>query len=199
MKPVAFLLVLVLLAGSAFGFFSTVKVQSRVPGDEYVINSKLINDLFITEGVKLAVIHDQTSFFGRADIVEQLDKHLRRIQKSIPALSQDALNDFKAKNDHPYDLDKLFDLKVKYEFISRSEINQFFMGDDSRAWKSFYAKYPNSTGIIGVARVGFNDNMSQAFAYLEKGRSDSNVETFFVFLAKENGVWSIKKKSKASE
>ena len=73
------------------------------------------------------------------------------------------------------------------------------MGDDPNSWKNFNAKYPKSTGIIGVARVGFNKDASQAFAYVENRRSDSNVDTFFVLLAKENGIWTVVKKSKAFE
>jgi hypothetical protein len=193
------LFVLGLLAGTAFACCSTVKAQSSISAEEYRINSKLIEDLFITEGTRLTVIQDQTSFFRRADNVEELDKRLRKIRNATPALSQDALNDFKAKNSQPYNLVKLFQLKINYVLISRSDINQFFMGDDPNAWKIFNAKYPKSTGIIGVARVGFNKDASQAFAYVENRLSDSNVDTFFVFLAKENGIWTVVKKSKAFE
>src|SRR5437867_7810121 len=125
-KP-ALLLVLGLLAVSAFGLFSNVKGQSPISAEEYSINSILIDELFITERTSLAVIHDQTSFFKRADNVEKLDKGLQRILRAKPALSEDAVNDFRAKNNQPYNLDKLFRLKIDYVLISRSDINQFFM------------------------------------------------------------------------
>jgi hypothetical protein len=195
----ALLFVLALLFYGGVGLATSAKVQATIPDEEYVTNSALINDLFSVDASQLVVIHDQTSFFSQPDNVENLAKHLRRIQKESPSISRDVLDDFKVKNNQSYSLEKLFNLRAKYEFISRQEINNFFMGNDPGGWKAFHTKYPHSTGIVGVARVGLDKDKSQALAYVENRHSDSGADGFFVFLVKENGIWKIAKKIKRSE
>ena len=193
-----FMLLALLFHGNV-GLVTSAKVQHTIPDEEYAINSASIKDLFPVDESQLVVIHDQTSFFSQPDNVENLAKHLRRIQKGSPQISQDVLDDFKAKNNQSYSLEKLFNLRGKYEFISRQEINDLFMGNDPGGWKAFYIKYPQSTGIVGVARVGLDKDKSQALAYVENRHSDSGADGFFVFVVKESGNWKVAKKIKRSE
>jgi len=190
---------LALLFYGDVGLVTSAQVQHTIPDEEYAINSASIKYLFSVDASQLVVIHDQTSFFSQPDNVENVAKHLSRIQKGSPSISQDVLDDFKVKNNQSYLLEKLFYLNAKYEFISRQEINNFFMGSDPGGWKAFYIKYPHSTGIVGVARVGLNKDKSQALAYVENRRSDLDADGFFAFLVKENGNWKVAKKIKRSE
>ena len=190
---------LALLFYGDVGLVTTAQVQHTIPDEEYAINAASIKDLFSVDASQLVVIHDQTSFFSQPDNVENLAKNLRRIQKESPSMSQDVLDDFKLKNNQSYSLEKLFNLRAKYEFISQQEINNFFMGNDPGAWKAFHRKYPHSTGIVGVARVGLDKEKSQALAYVENRHSDSGADGFFVFVVKENGIWKVAKKIKRSE
>jgi hypothetical protein len=190
---------LALLFYGGLGLVMSAKVPGTIPDEEYAINSASINDLLSLDVSQLVVIHDQTSFFSQPNNVENLAKHLRRIQKASPSISQNVLDDFKVKNKQAYLLEKLFSLRAKYEFISRQEINKFFMGNDPGGWKAFQIKYPHSTGIVGVARVGLDKDQSQALTYIENRRSDSGATGFFVFLVKENGNWKIAKTIKRSE
>ena len=64
-----FIVVALLLCG-CIGLFASGEAQAPIPGEEYAINSALINDLFSINATKLVVIHDQTSFFSQPDNVE---------------------------------------------------------------------------------------------------------------------------------
>src|SRR4051812_19281538 len=52
-------------------------------------------------------------------------------------------------------LKPLFDLEVKYVLVSKSDLADAF-GKGPDVWKTFYEKYPNSSGFIRLSSVTFN-------------------------------------------
>lgn len=49
--------------------------------------------------------------------------------------------------------------------IGDAEIDELF-GGEIDGWETFYARYPGSQGIMGLSRVGFSADGTQALLYL---------------------------------
>jgi hypothetical protein len=72
---------------------------------------------------------------------------------------------------------------------------RFPKGEFDRAWSKFYAKYPNSSGIISFSNPGFNRGYTQAVVSTGRGCGGLCGAGYFVLLAKEHGVWTVKTKA----
>jgi hypothetical protein len=59
-------------------------------------------------------------------------------------------------------LENKFSIPQIVVLISKKEHDKIF-SDES--WDTFYQKYPDSPGYIGLSRVGFNSNHTQAIIY----------------------------------
>ena len=52
--------------------------------------------------------------------------------------------------------------------ISSRELEEIFKPSSlQQKWKNFYKKYPRSSGIMGLSRVGFNADTTKAVVYFE--------------------------------
>ena len=60
-------------------------------------------------------------------------------------------------------------------------------------WDTFYQKYPGSSGIVTLSKVGFNKEMNQALVIMgvQRGRVFGIGELYL--LQKENNAWRIQK------
>ena len=174
---------------------AVITQENSREAEEYAVYNALIEARYVTDKTKLIVINDQTdSSMGRLkenyaylkpgrDYSEYLKMHM-------PKLSTEMISDFAAQNEQNHLLKPLFDLSIRYVFISDDEINEIFYKFEN-GWERYYERYPNSQGTMTLSRVGFNSEMDKAF--VEVGNQSHNLAGagYFVFLEKENGVWTI--------
>jgi hypothetical protein len=159
--------------------------------EEYSLLSALIDEMYPKETVKLMVIQAQTTTFTpyRSNLIETL----QRVKEKIPALDEETLKNFQSQNEQSYLLQRLFKLDANYVLISPEKIGDYF-GKDGGWWPAYYKDYPESQGLMMVSRVGFNSEMTQALVYASNQSGDLAGEGFFVLLARDKGVWKVKKK-----
>jgi hypothetical protein len=52
--------------------------------------------------------------------------------------------------------------------LSKEDLDGIFNKSSlDRSWKAYYQKFPDSTGLFGLSRVGFNKDLDEAFLYIE--------------------------------
>ena len=79
--------------------------------------------------------------------------------------------------------------------VGQKDLEPLFpKGEFDRAWGKFYAKYPNSSGIINFSNPGFNRIYTQAVVSTGRGCGGLCGAGYFVLLAKEHGAWTVKTK-----
>ncbi len=69
-------------------------------------------------------------------------------------------------NKTPLLLDRRFDFSIPYELVPKSSIDAIFANKGVDGWTDFYAKYPNSGGIVHMSAVGFNADKTFAIVYV---------------------------------
>ena len=61
-------------------------------------------------------------------------------------------------------------------------------------WEKFYKRFPDSGGIVGVSRVGFNLETNQALVYVEHGCGDLCGTGHYMLLDKGESGWKVAKR-----
>ena len=57
-------------------------------------------------------------------------------------------------------------LSIRYVLVGDKGLEDLFRKDKfDRGWTGFYAKYPHSSGLIFLSKVGFNADFTQAMLY----------------------------------
>ncbi|HEV2663515.1 MAG TPA: hypothetical protein VG324_01305, partial [Blastocatellia bacterium] len=146
--------------------------QSNIPAEEYAIYAAVIGDMFVggkdsldpQSRVKMLVIEDRTVSNTFAAIAGE-DERKRLKQGFSSIISQEAIDDYVAKNVKSHQLTKSFDLKLKYTLIPKEKIDQIFK-DGPGGWGEFYLQFPDSVGLITLSRAGLDSSGNQAVVYI---------------------------------
>ena len=160
-----------------------------VAAEEYAVYEAVIEWGFLTESTKLIVVTDHTAagLFVEESMDEQMIEYIR--DNMGTALEAETLNNYLAKNEETYELEKRFPLDVQYVLISEAELNKIF--EEGEGWDQFYATYPNSQGTMTLSRVGFNANIDQALVYVGNQAHYLAGIGYYVLLAKEKDAWVV--------
>lgn len=133
--------------------------------EEYEVYSALVEEVFVTEASAIGpvAIRDRT---GCPKFI------VERHASGIDAVRPETWEVFKAKNAQEYPLEERFNLSVDYDFVNER--------DDAGA-----------RGIVGLSRVGFDSEKSQALVHVDEIAAWYISSGSFVLLVKENGVWRV--------
>ena len=93
-------------------------------------------------------------------------------------------------NLHPSSFRRSFTLPVPYQIVASSEIHSIF-GMPGDTWGRYYEKYPNSTGLLRLSRVGFNSEGNQAAFYISNHCGALCGGGYFVIMEKVNSNWKV--------
>jgi hypothetical protein len=160
--------------------------QEDIGAEEYAVYSALLST-HVTNQIKLVVVYDHTSSESLSQ--DDLSKTLKYVSQNMPEVEQAVIDDYQAKNRRTHQLSNRFELSVDYVLISEEEFNDIF--EKGTGWEDFYVRYPNSTGIIHLSRVGFNHEMNQALIYAGHQAYWLAGRGYYVLLTKEDGTWVI--------
>jgi hypothetical protein len=154
----------------------------RVEPEEYAVYSTLIKSMFITDGVELLVIEQQTSL-GPIPLAE-LGQEMELVRRKVPEVEAEVADDFVEKNGTPARLEHSIDIPASYVLVDAREVR----GMD---WGKFYQKYPKSQGIMSLSRVGFNHDRDRALVYVGNQSGGKTGMGFYVFMVKQDGGWQV--------
>ena len=199
-RPILAILAFTIAAGAtAFSIYHSSAVMSPsvrssdegLEADEYAVYSSLIRERFLEKGVKLLVIQRQTLFYANPDYLKitPSDERIQDLKKYCPSVDEEALRDFDDKHMSSHELSANFDLPLKYVLVDKPENST---PEKERLFvDEFYRKYPETSGMIGLSKIGFNKDRSQAFLRIEFTFCPLCSFGQKVLLKKEWGKWKI--------
>jgi hypothetical protein len=133
--------------------------------EEYEVYSALVEEVFVTEASASGPVPIRDRTGCPKFIVEMASS-------GINAVKPETWEDFKAKNAQEYPPEERFNLSVGCELVNER--------DD-----------PHARGIVGLSRVGFDSEMSQALVHVDKIAVWYISSGSFVLLVKEEGAWRV--------
>jgi len=154
-----------------------------IPNSEYEVYSSVILSRNYSPSVNKIVIYQLTNYqtWYNNDSFQNF--------KNYPLKNDSMLvGDFKNKNAKAYKLDNKFLIPQTVIIISEKELNEL----NAKDWSAFHEKYPNSSGVIQISRVGFNSNQTQAILYFDYHYDMLWGEGYLIFLTKDEGKWIVK-------
>ncbi len=167
-----------------------IKVTSNesniIPKSEYEVYSSVLIDRYNPQSVNKIVIYQVTNnqtWCINYDCFQNFKNY---------SLEKDSMLfiDHKNKNAKTYKLENKFSIPQTVILISEEELNEIFQ--NAEGWDVFYEKYPNSTGVIQISRVGFNSNQTQAILYFGYHRESLDGQGYLIFLTKDEGNWIVR-------
>ncbi|MGH8597839.1 MAG: hypothetical protein ACREXT_14375 [Gammaproteobacteria bacterium] len=113
---------------------------------------------------KYAVIADRTIGDTRAVVGDELSV----ARASELNVKLELLRECARVNAESRPLGRDFKLNVPYTLLTESARDLLFRGDNPvTGWKLFFARFPDSPGLLRVSRVAFDAARTQALAYVE--------------------------------
>jgi hypothetical protein len=145
----------------------------EITQEEYSVYSDLINSRFLRRGTNLAVIETRTHFDASASIPNEF------------------ADDMQGKLGYPFTLQRRFHLRTKYLLLTSTDLKQLITDDIIHGFDLFWKKYPKSTGLLALSRVGFNATKTRAFLSASEICGPLCGYGYTFILEKQNGAWKI--------
>lgn len=166
--------------------------------EEYAVYSALINEIHNEARFRVFVIRDHTAACLRVG-EWCATPHINR---DLPKLSSETLNDYLAQNEKSQQLSNSFKLRTAAVLLgdrelpellrpSKFEINLSPIPNRKVKWGEFYVRYPLSPGLISLSEVGFNSELNQALVYEETQGNDNGTWGRYLLLTKRAGQWEV--------
>jgi hypothetical protein len=176
--------------------------KEGVAEEEYAVYDVVIERLYVQRrSASLIVISKETESGaqpepGKGPIIgvadpEEMKGALKLIADLTPA--------YEARNKEPAKLKELFKLPADYVLVSKKK-GLGLLAKDQGETKHFSKAYPGSetVGLVGLSRVGFNADHTQALIYAVHWCGSGCGDGMFVLLRKENNRWNIRYETIAS-
>lgn len=168
----------------------------------YATLSTVISNMYVDDHTHLLVIQGADPCPSPQPVatpnakVEEMRKGIEDYAfQRMPELAPETINDFHARSKECHPHENKLDVPIEYVIVGFKDLAPLFpKGGFDRFWRRFYAKYPQSSGIITFSNPGFNRDYTQAV--LSTGRMCGGLcgVGHFVLLTKEHGVWKVKTK-----
>ena len=162
--------------------------------EECAVYSAVIQKIYVRPDIKRLVIDDQTEIYSYDRAKLNVAVETKSIRKAFAAwlIEEDTVENYFAANKAPSRLQNYFTFPVPTILLTRKE--RYDLLHDPRGldyWTIFYERYPNSTGILTLSRVGFNRTMRQAFVYIANSCGSLCGGGEYYLLSKKNGAWKV--------
>lgn len=158
----------------------------------------LVDRMLMFEDTEQVVIRAATSGFPVYEDDEMRksfhvsDSGNELLWRTLPEAAPETLVDYLMKNKSSQHLSRIDGLKIRAVLVGEDDAKALFPEHEfDRAWTRFYAKYPNSSGLITVSRVGFNRRYDQAVVYVARNCGGLCGAGTYVLLVKKHGFWTI--------
>jgi hypothetical protein len=154
---------------------------------ESVVQAAVIDSLFVNETTRQVVVGDSTVRGGSHFV----DSDYRNALRGIGTLPEGLQQDFEAKRDSIRQVDSL-PTKVPMRRVTAADRASLrSIGDPKAFWLAFFQRYPASSGLIQVSRVGFSRDGASALVHIEYGCGGLCGGTKYVLLTRESGRWHV--------
>jgi hypothetical protein len=189
------LLAAIVVSSSALGAAPQDQTQA-IPPEEYPIYDLIIHEKFLTSLTVLVMIDRMTvTKLGPEENspTRTFFEEQRFFDGALPA---DIMADFILKSRQPWRLESLFNIGVRYRFVSggameEPEVSLAPIPAARRLSTKFLRFDPTRIGVLKFSRVGFNRRENEALAYIGDHRPDGSGAGFLIFLRRAGQNWEI--------
>ncbi len=155
-------------------------VGKAISQQEYEVYSDLFDRLYKLKPTNIVVISDTTSI---QDIPS-----LSYVERKL-SVAQTAMRNFEAKNKHQWPVEQSFKCQNKCVLLSSEQSEEIFR--DKKGWQRFRIRFPNSSGLVTLSRVGFSGSLQEAVVYLTQTRDYLFGSSVFYRLRYRQGHWQL--------
>ncbi|HET7459690.1 MAG TPA: hypothetical protein VFJ82_00525 [Longimicrobium sp.] len=120
----------------------------------------VLDSLYVVERTRQLVVYDRTDSLASIG--------------TIPGIESATVHDFWSRSRETRGVGPLPRTRVPVVFVDRATIASLPTGIDPNSsempfWRAFYERYPGSSGLISLSRVGFNAARTQAVLNVDRG------------------------------
>ncbi len=155
---------------------------------DYAVYKALIEAMYTDPKVAMVVIRDHT--FSSLNPAVGNDQAFEGIQQALPEVDQAIRDSYLTRNAQSTLLEDRFNLKFPVTLLDQADFDSFF-GTNGKGWDTFYFQYPNSQGVLGLSRVGFNAQGDKALVCASTQTYTMAGAGYAVLLSLENGLWKV--------
>jgi hypothetical protein len=154
---------------------------------EAEVQAAVVDSLLVRAGTRQLVIGDSTVKGGYHFVDEDYFTALR----FLGALPTGLRADFEIKRGETR---RVEDLPVRVPIQRFTAAERALLHDERNPtsfWNAFYRRFPGSSGLVEVSRVGFGQDGKSALVLVEYGCGGRCGGTLYVLLAKQGGRWRV--------
>jgi hypothetical protein len=166
------------------------KTSAEVTEAEYRVLSVYITTKFVSDKGENPAAHRLPELVLFSQTRGELDdRSIAFLYKQFPTLESVLLDSFQHVNTHPSTFHSAFSVSVPYAVVDQAEVDA--ITKKGEGWRNYYDKYPNSSGILFLSRVGFSPDGKQA-AFVALNRCGSQCGNGkFVVMENVDSSWKI--------
>jgi hypothetical protein len=112
------------------------------------------------------------------------------LQSKAPTLKRTTEDAFREVNGQQTTFQRSFHLALDYELIDLTQFDSLFKNG---GWPAYYKRFPGSSGILGLSRVGISADGTQALFYASNECGEPCGVGFYVVMERRGGRWMIEK------
>jgi hypothetical protein len=124
---------------------------------------------------------------GRAPTAEELQETASQLRSELEKLEGETLEDFVAKNKVTHPIPPILLLEGQLKPMSDKDLMQILRDRDG--WDRFRSIYPQSSGVVGFSRVGFNASVTQALVFAGKQVDKTKGQGGYTLFEKDDDKW----------
>lgn len=129
---------------------------------------------------------------GGTEAAKYEEQRKRYLKENLKYLTQDLYNNFSTVNEKRYRLERKLDIKMEYRLYTDKDDEALSGKGFKEFWPAFYSRYPGSSGIMSLSRVGYSPDGNAAMVYVGVSCGGLCGAGYDIILVKEDGKWKIK-------
>jgi hypothetical protein len=168
---------------------------SSGPSAEDTVWAEVLDSLYVNARTRQLVVHDSTPDQIRS---ENMAAYAGAAMRGMPGVGPGTVDDFWERNREPRPVGPLPPTRVPVTLVTRADIASLPDGVDlhpnepMRFWRAFHQRYPDSSGLISLSRVGFNAARTQAVLNVDRGCGGLCGDGTILLLARDAaGRWRV--------
>src|SRR6266404_8445193 len=173
--------------------------EVNVSAESEAVYRSVLDQKFVQDGVRLLVIQDVTTGCPayedpeiRSKIGPDTKSFVQIVSEGMRSAETSTIENYLESNKSSERIAIHANVGSNYVLVGEKDLAAVFRkGEIDRGWTRFSAKYPNSSGLIFLSKVGFNTDHTQAMLYAGRQCGGLCGSGSYLLLHKRNGKWVV--------
>lgn len=182
--------------------FNSIENLSNIPVTSVAKNPEVLKIyktvfLELTKDSSSTIVVVEKTEVDYKNNLKLLKKVLNNLQKEIPEIPNQVIDNFIDINKDSVSLKNILDGHIDVSFISKEDLIEISNGINGKDWEFFYKTYPKFEGIIILSEISFDSSGKNALVYYSKQKGSLDGIAYYIWLERIDNNWSVKNKFKA--